>query len=810
MSESLKSPVSGQMEELIKKVWPRWEIESLLGEGAYGCVFKAKREDLGGTYYSAIKVVGVPKTEAQFSEAYQDGMDEASATSFFKNIVEIMVREFALLDQLKGNSNIVSYEDHEVIQRESGKGWDILIRMELLTPLGSYMQSHPFSQKEVVKLGIDISKALVLCEKHNIVHRDIKPENVFVSSLGDYKLGDFGVARTAEQATSGMSVRGTYSYMAPEVYKGQDYNLTVDIYSLGVMLFRLCNYNRAPFVPLPPNPITLSDKERSENLRFNGTEFPDAAFAGPELMAIIRKAVAYNPKDRYLHAADLLKDLEIVYRLLNDEKASAEELSVSINASAQDKVSESVDISNEKDAKNDVKSEEPIQQPKEKKEKNPKSEIKHFDAEKLVSEGEFSTAEIVTSVKKEKVKEKLPEGVLGSIIFYFLIMGFPFILPFSQISGELFTSSDAGGLIPLLLIYYIVFYFTSMFEIENSFLDNKLILPSGKYYGAALKTGLIGVVIPIVVFAVMTFIVSNGYKLFFGIMPICFLCMFFIVFFALLLWNEGKKKAALIPLIVMYVIMYVLSLGMSYMSYITASAGTCILISLIFAIVYLIVALIAVPDIRKNKLLAFSKLGTRPVKLQSKITLNIAAIVFGGLYLLLPLIFSVTGMGADFYDAQYVIEMFSYTSVLLFLVWKIIKRYVQIKTISKGKAFKTFLLVSILAFVFSFFKMNYMRTVGDLYITVIDILEAVTLIEIIYILAAAVYCYTEFKYGSIIAAIGTVCYILYRSTSVHGGLYMIIDSAMIIIYCAACALLVEILIGSAVKKKTKKTDSAAE
>ena len=71
-----------------------------------------------------------------------DGLDEKSATLYFDNIVSDIVKEIILMNDLKGNTNIVSYEDHKVIKHEEGIGWTIYIRMELLTPLYDYKEIH--------------------------------------------------------------------------------------------------------------------------------------------------------------------------------------------------------------------------------------------------------------------------------------------------------------------------------------------------------------------------------------------------------------------------------------------------------------------------------------------------------------------------------------------------------------------------------------------------------------------------------------------------------------------------------------------
>ncbi len=213
-----------------------WKLVKLLGQGAYGKVFEAHREDFGTVYKAAIKIMTIPESQSEIANARAEGMDDESITTYFRSFVGDMVQEFALMSKLKGTANIVSYEDHSVTPHTRGIGWDMLIRMELLTPMLTYMGSHAMMRNDVIKLGIDMCKALELCQRYNIIHRDIKPENIFISDSGEYKLGDFGVARTLEKTQGGLSKKGTYTYMAPEVYRDEKYGSTVDIYSLGIVL----------------------------------------------------------------------------------------------------------------------------------------------------------------------------------------------------------------------------------------------------------------------------------------------------------------------------------------------------------------------------------------------------------------------------------------------------------------------------------------------------------------------------------------------------------------------------------------------
>ena len=292
--------------------WNGWTIDSFIGEGTYGRVYKIVRTEFGHTYESALKVISIPQSRSEITTIRNEGMDDDSITTYFKGMVEDIVSEFAIMSELKGNSNIVSYEDHSYEKRKDSFGWDIYIRMELLTPLFVYMREHTFTIRDAIQLGIDICKALEICQKYNIIHRDVKPENIFVSKLGAFKLGDFGIARQLENATSSMSKKGTYSYMAPEVYKGEPYNSTVDTYSLGIVLYRILNNNRLPFLPAYPNAISYSDRQKANIRRLSGDSMSAPCFATGRLAEIILKACAYDPKDRYESPRDMREALESI------------------------------------------------------------------------------------------------------------------------------------------------------------------------------------------------------------------------------------------------------------------------------------------------------------------------------------------------------------------------------------------------------------------------------------------------------------------------------------------------------------------
>lgn len=284
---------------------PEWEIVDLLGTGAYGNVYKIKKEDVSGTYYAALKVISFPQSESEIESMRNEGKSDKEITDYYKQIANKRMEEFSLMEKLKGNTNIVSYEDHKIIPHENGFGYDILIRMELLVPLKEYLDKVGCNEKIALQIGIDVCNALMICEKEKIIHCDLKPENIFVSKHGDFKIGDFSVSRLIGNTSNTRHAQGTYSYMAPEVYRSKEYNRTIDTYALGIILYRLMNYGRAPFTPLPPNMVTHEEFENANKRRLAGEAFEKPADATPFFSNIIMRACSSDITRRYLSAKNM-------------------------------------------------------------------------------------------------------------------------------------------------------------------------------------------------------------------------------------------------------------------------------------------------------------------------------------------------------------------------------------------------------------------------------------------------------------------------------------------------------------------------
>ena len=309
------------MQKILNRLWKGWELKELLGEGSFGKVYRIEKTEFGHTYESALKVIAIPKSQSEITPIVTVGMDEANIEEYLYSIVEELVDEFALMAKLRGHSHIVSYEDHGVVPFEKGIGWYLCVRMELLTPLLVYEKEHPFSEADVVRLGIELCDALEACEKYNIIHRDLKPENIFVNDLGQFKIGDFGVSKQMEKTSQAFSRKGTTSFMAPEVFTGGKGDKVSDLYSLGIVLYLFLNHYRLPFYPDYPALIRYADKERADSMRLSGCKIPKPNQASREVGQVVRKACAYEPRQRYQSAGAMKRALEEVQSIAEQGKS---------------------------------------------------------------------------------------------------------------------------------------------------------------------------------------------------------------------------------------------------------------------------------------------------------------------------------------------------------------------------------------------------------------------------------------------------------------------------------------------------------
>jgi eukaryotic-like serine/threonine-protein kinase len=169
--------------------------------------------------------------------------------------------------------------------------------------------SGPLMPERAAEIAADVAAALERAHAAGLIHRDIKPSNVMITNAGNTKVTDFGIVRAlsaSEEQTmtqTGMVI-GTAAYLSPEQAQGKPLDGRSDVYSLGVVLYEMLT-GETPFSG--ETPLSIAYKHVREHAAVPSSVNPDVP---PELDAIVMKAMAKNPENRYATAGEMRADLQ--------------------------------------------------------------------------------------------------------------------------------------------------------------------------------------------------------------------------------------------------------------------------------------------------------------------------------------------------------------------------------------------------------------------------------------------------------------------------------------------------------------------
>lgn len=260
----------------------RYQLESLLGRGAMAEVYKSTHPDLGRDI--AVKILHPFHTQVPGFIGRFRLEAQAAASLHHPNIVQVY--DFAVSDD-------GLY--YMVMQYINGLSLE-----EYLT-----LEKAPLTLTKAFWFFRQIANALDFAHKRGTIHRDVKPANIMLDTRENAYLSDFGLAKIVgvdRQTLSGMSP-GTPSYMAPEHISGKNVTAAVDIYALGVILYRMLT-NRLPYEG--DNLMTIITRTLTEPAIPPRTYNPDIPQSVED---IILKAMAEDPEDRFPDAASMSRAL---------------------------------------------------------------------------------------------------------------------------------------------------------------------------------------------------------------------------------------------------------------------------------------------------------------------------------------------------------------------------------------------------------------------------------------------------------------------------------------------------------------------
>ncbi len=258
----------------------RYEIRQKLGQGGFGAVYRAFDRDMN--IDKALKII--PEAIVNDIEAMYDLQKEAQTMISLNHKNIVRVYDFHKTGSIK-------YIDMEYIDGKT------------LTEIKLEQKNKQLPEEKTKELAIKIAEGFAYAHANNVIHKDIKPQNVMITSDGEVKLMDFGIAETVRSSMSRIqntSSSGTLVYMSPEQLLGKDVGKESDIYSFGAMLYELLSGHPPFYKGAIEHQILNEDPEPLDNV-------------SQEMNDTIMKCLEKDYKNRY-------KDFNAIIEKINPVK----------------------------------------------------------------------------------------------------------------------------------------------------------------------------------------------------------------------------------------------------------------------------------------------------------------------------------------------------------------------------------------------------------------------------------------------------------------------------------------------------------
>jgi serine/threonine protein kinase len=253
-----------------------------------------------------LKHISVPESQKQVDALIYTGAaaTKEDAQKYYEQVVADYQTELETLETLSSSPNIDCYRSYQIAPKEDAVGYDVYLLAEHRKTLVDYLAENAMTHVCAVNLGMDLCSALVDLRAAGLIHRDVKPSNIYLNSQGHFVLGDLGIAKIEDLKYCSMPEHMLSSFSAPELFNlVGSIEKTTDIYSVGLILYRIFNGNHGPFED------EKTSAKAADKLRVTGKDLPAPMYADYEMTGIILKACAFKPEDRYQTPDELRAEL---------------------------------------------------------------------------------------------------------------------------------------------------------------------------------------------------------------------------------------------------------------------------------------------------------------------------------------------------------------------------------------------------------------------------------------------------------------------------------------------------------------------
>lgn len=290
--------------ELISPLLDGMTVEETVSTHDGSTVYRVLHTESGARFI--LKRISIPESSANTHALILTGAvaDEDGADLYYQAVLQRYRDELTAVRQLSSTPYFCGYLRFQVEKKADELGYDLYLLAPCRTSLRDYLRQNAITQQKAVQLGMDLCHALDLLRQQGYIHLNLKPENIFLDA-GKFCIGDFGLSPIADLAYGSQPPAYVGHFTAPELCSlSGTLNLTGDLYAVGLLLYYIFNGNHSPF-----EEADTTDKT-ADNRRIAGEALPTPLYADYEMDAIIRKACAQNPEDRYQTPEQFLAALE--------------------------------------------------------------------------------------------------------------------------------------------------------------------------------------------------------------------------------------------------------------------------------------------------------------------------------------------------------------------------------------------------------------------------------------------------------------------------------------------------------------------
>ena len=261
--------------------------------------YPAMRDDSEKRYI--VKKISLPASQVQVEALLLTGVyrDAEAVRAYYEDLANGVCKEIQTLNALAEQRGFVPFDGFQIEPMENGVGYEVHILSRYRKTLQRYMKRHPMTHLGAVNLGIDLCAAMAVSRESGWVYVDLKPENIYLFGDQEYRIGDLGFVSMDSLKYASLPDRYRSAYTAPEVADAySSLNATMDTYALGLVLYQVYNLGKLPF--------TDEDSRRQWLERMaSGESMEPPVGADEEMAAIITKACAYDPAERWQTPAEL-------------------------------------------------------------------------------------------------------------------------------------------------------------------------------------------------------------------------------------------------------------------------------------------------------------------------------------------------------------------------------------------------------------------------------------------------------------------------------------------------------------------------